>query len=154
MSNILHEMNAATTPFTARAPEPTRQIRNYFSLLSTMMKLGLQLIWERQNGLKHFTGILDSLQGREMYNDIIRCIMRPEEENSDRFAPQEIDGIAEVLAKRGMTTVKALDYLRVVIAVKMENEALEYDGDTHQPSIGWVAPQLEAAPELEFRDNA
>jgi hypothetical protein len=151
MNHILYQMNEVTKPH-AKA-EPVRLIGNYFSLLGTMMKLGMQLIWERQHGLKHFTGIMDIPTSREMYDDIVRCVMRPEEEDSNHFAPQEIDAIAEVLAKKGMTTVRALDYLRIVIAVKAENEMLEGDGDTHQPTLAW-APIETDAPQLEFRDNA
>ncbi len=145
---ILDQMNSATRP-AKKEGEAVRQIRNYFVLLTNMMKLGLQLIWEKKNGLRYFDGIMNSEMGREVYDDIVRCVMRPEEENSGHFQPEEIDAIAAKLSTRGLATADALDYLRRIIAAKIENEELQSDGDTHAPTLHW-APlephEAEAAP--------
>lgn len=152
MSRILQQMNSATVPM-ARGAAPVRQVSNYFFLLTTMMKLGLQLIWERQHGLKYFDGIMDTTQGREMYDDIVRCVMRPEEEDSRHFQPEEIDAIAEKLATRGMKTQDAAIFLKTVIESRIESEALEGDGDTHQPPLGWIVPKPDMGDVIEFSET-
>ncbi|HVY13157.1 MAG TPA: hypothetical protein VHB73_06300 [Alphaproteobacteria bacterium] len=154
MSRTLYQMNYALVPGVGKG-EPVRQIRNYFFLLTTMMKLGLQLLWEKQHGLKHFDGIMNNAKGREMYDDIVRCVMRPEEETSSHFYPQEIDVIAEHLARRGIKTSEALDYLRIVIRMRMEVMGEDFEGDTHRPvPQGWIAPRPDMNDMLEFCDKA
>ncbi|MBI3418966.1 MAG: hypothetical protein HY053_02375 [Proteobacteria bacterium] len=152
MGRILYQMNRVTTP-AAKAAEPARQIGNYFFLITNMMKLGLQLIWEQQHGLKHFEGIMNTAKGRELYDDIVRCVMRPEEEDSRHFQPEEIDAIAEKLSLRGLKTPAALDYLRKIIAAKTDNEALQSDGDTHQPPAGWTTPRPHATDTIAFGED-
>jgi hypothetical protein len=146
-------MNSATVPSTKKG-EPTRQIGNYFSLLTMMMKLGLQLIWERQHGLKYFTGILDSEKGHELYDTLVHGVMHPEDSDSEHFHPQEIDQIAEKLSTRGMRTGEALDYIRIIIENKIDNENLQGDGDTHQPTADWITPAPQLDDAIEFRDEA
>jgi hypothetical protein len=153
MSRILHQMNSATVP-SEKKGEPVRQIGNYFTLLTMMMKLGLQLIWEKQHGLKYFAGILDSEKGKEIYDALVHGVMHPEVSDSQHFHPQEIDQVAEKLSTKGMKTSEALDYIRIVIENKIENEDLQSDGDTHQPAVGWITPAPQLDDAIEFRDEA
>jgi hypothetical protein len=146
-------MNSATVPSTKKG-EPARQIGNYFSLLTMMMKLGLQLIWEKQHGLKYYTGILDSAKGKEIYDTLVHGVMHPETSDSKHFQPQEIDQIAEKLSTKGMKTSEALDYIRIIVENKIENEDLNGDGDTHGPAVGWTTPLPQLDDAIEFRDEA
>jgi hypothetical protein len=154
---ILHQMNAVTAPApVSLRTAPVRQIGNYFFLLTTMMKMGLQLIWEKQHGLKYFSGVMDTPGGRALYDEIVRCVMRPEEEDPEHFAPHEIDAIAERLARRGTKTSEALEYVQKVVIARLESENLESDGDTHQPPfapLGWVTPMPDNDDVIEFRDT-
>lgn len=149
MNQILHQMNSATVP-AAKGQPLTRRIKNYFNLLKNMSRLGFQLVYERKYGLRYFDGILNDEQKCAIYDDIIGCVMRPEEADSAYFQPEEIDAIAETLATDKMTIGRSTAYLRTLIASRVERAALEtdQDGDTHVPTIDWLGEQAQPGHQL------
>lgn len=140
MSTLLYQMNSVTAP-TRSENEPLRQIRNYFNLLKNFGKLGLLLAIEKKYGFKLFDGIANNAQASAIYDDIILSVMRPDEFVSDYFYPEEVDAIAETFSKNNLKLARGMDYLRTLIASRMERQMLEVEceGDTHVPTINWVS---------------
>lgn len=139
MSNLLYQMNSVTAP-AQTDNAPLRQIRNYFNMLKNFGKLGLLLAIEKKYGYKLFNGIANDAQASAIYDDIILSVMRPDEFVSEYFYPEEVDAIAETFSKSNLKLARGVEYLRTLIASRMERLALEVecDGDTHVPTINWI----------------